>query len=236
MGSRLAANPAGAPGAWSGWPSSRPPFASSGRGVTLAMIGGQRMLRDATASLLSAQDGLRVLGTFESVTQYLADGAGGRPAVLVLDCDGCGSEIPQAVATLRSAKIDSKILMLCRHISEELVRCTIAQRAGGIILKSYATEEIRAAIAYVATGRTVMPVGWQRLVAAQARERLEMSPRQREILALIAEGRCTQEIAAQLDLSPNTVKFHIRALYARLGVRNRVEAANKHAQMTSGGG
>lgn len=235
-GARLAVNQAGAAGAWSDWQSSRSPFASSARAVTLVLIGGQRMLRDATASLLSAQDGLRVLGTFESVVQYLADGAGHRPAVLVLDCDGCGSEIAQAVTALRSARSDSKILMLCRQISQEVVGCAVAHRAGGVILKSCSTEEMRTAIAYVATGRTVMPVGWQRLVAGEPRERLGMSPRQREILALIAEGRCTQEIAAQLKLSPNTVKFHIRAIYARLGVRNRVEAANEHAQMASGGG
>ena len=62
-----------------------------------------------------------------------------------------------------------------------------------------------------------------------------LSPRHRQILALIAQGRCTEEIALDLELSPNTIKFHIRALYSRLGVCNRVEAANQHAQMTSGG-
>jgi DNA-binding NarL/FixJ family response regulator len=52
----------------------------------------------------------------------------------------------------------------------------------------------------------------------------------------MAQGRGTDEIATELELSPNTVKFHIRALYSRLGVRNRVEAANRYAQMPSGDG
>jgi DNA-binding NarL/FixJ family response regulator len=193
------------------------------------------MLREATASLLGAQHGLRVVGSFESATQYLSDSAGVEAAVLLLDCDGPFTTARQAVAVLRSAKPHSRLAMLCGQVSGEMVSCAIEHRVGGVILKSYSTQETLAAIAYVATGRTVMPVGWQRLVAAQPLKPLEVSPRQREILSLIAAGCANQEIAAQLDLSPNTVKFHIRAIYERLGVRNRVEAANQHAQMTSGG-
>jgi DNA-binding CsgD family transcriptional regulator len=81
-----------------------------------------------------------------------------------------------------------------------------------------------------------MPAGWQRVLAGPAYKPLGLSPRQRQILALVAQGQGNEEIAAELDLSSNTVKFHIRALYARLGVRNRVEAANEYAQMTRGGG
>jgi DNA-binding NarL/FixJ family response regulator len=61
---------------------------------------------------------------------------------------------------------------------------------------------------------------------------LALSPRQRQILSLIAQGRGDVEIAAELELSTNTVKFHVRELYMRLGVRNRVEAANEHAKMS----
>ncbi len=106
-----------------------------------------------------------------------------------------------------------------------------------MLLKSYSTEDILAALAYTATGRTVLPAGWQRLLpAAQDGDAAGSSPRHRQILALIAAGRRNEEIALDLQLSQNTIKFHIRALYSRLGVRNRVEAANLHAQITSGDG
>jgi DNA-binding NarL/FixJ family response regulator len=112
------------------------------------------------------------------------------------------------------------------------LRCAIEHGLGGVILKSYTTDEVRAAIEYLATGRTVMPAGWQRVAASPLTA--ELSPRQLEILAFIADGRCTDEIAAELGVSSNTIKFHIRALYSRLGVRNRVEAANSYAQMSRG--
>lgn len=225
---------------WSGrsdWPPfPQSPFASPSGEVTLALIGGQRLLRDATASLLAREDGLRVLGSFESVDHCLAAGMEEPPALLLLDCDEYGPACWQSAAGKLSAPYPQcRIVLLCEEMREEVIRCAMQQRVSGVILKSYTTTQITEAIAYIATGRTVMPAGWQR-VFARAGKPLELSPRQRQILGLIAQGRGNEEIAAWLGLSPNTVKFHVRELYSRLGVRNRVEATNQHAQMTRGGG
>lgn len=221
---------------------SRPPdfeslFARPTGEVTIALIGGQRLLRDATASLLTSEAGLRVRGTFESVADYRAACMESPPAVLLLDCEeNDPANWQSAIAELCSSHLESSIVLLCSEIREDMIRCGIEHGVSGVILKSYATKQIREAIAYIATGRTVMPAGWQRALASAACKPLGLSPRQRQILALVAQGRGNEEIAAELGLSPNTVKFHIRALYARLGVRNRVEAANQYAQMTRGGG
>jgi two-component system, NarL family, response regulator DesR len=232
---RVASAPA--PAEWDGWSPSRSPLVRPSPAVTLALIGGQRLLREATATLLTAQDGLNVLGTFESAAQFLAADWQSPPAVLLLDCDGGDpGDCRSAVEALSSPRARSRIVMLCREICEEAVRCAIEHRVSGVLLKSYSTEDIQTAIAYTATGRTVMPAGWQQVIAPHAGRQPELSPRHRQILALIARGRSNEEIARDLDLSPNTIKFHIRALYSRMGVRNRVEAANQHAQMTSGGG
>lgn len=203
--------------------------------ITLALIGGPRLVRDTTASLLGAQEGLRVAGSFESAAHFLAVGVEQEPELLLLDCDGGkAGECQRTVRTLSSAEAEYRIVLLCHELREDEVCCAIEHRVGGVLLKSYTTAEVRSAIAYVASGRTVMPAGWQRAIVPPPRERLALSPRHREILALIARGRGNEEIASELELSPNTIKFHIRALYSRLGVRNRVEAAKKHAQLTSG--
>jgi DNA-binding NarL/FixJ family response regulator len=212
------------------------PLASPEGQVTLALIGGQRLLRDATASLLAREDGLRVLGSFESAEHYLATGTLAPPALLLLDCDESDPACWQsAVAELSEAQ-SCRVVLLCGEMREEVIRCAIEQRVSGIILKSYTTRQIHEAIAYIATGRTVMPAGWQRAFSRAVKKPLELSPRQRQILGLIAQGQGNEEIAAWLELSPNTVKFHVRELYSRLGVRNRVEATNRHAAMTRGGG
>jgi DNA-binding NarL/FixJ family response regulator len=221
------------------WQRSPGPGSRSGLGgpaVTLVLVGGGRLLRDATASVLTAQDGLHVLGTFESAAHFLAVGVERPPAVVLLDCDGGGAEAWRvAVPALGSPHVGACIALLCQELSEDLVRCAIEHRVSGVLLKSYSTTEVAAAIAYIATGRTVMPAGWQQAVSRSSRAPLGLSPRHRQILALIAEGHCNEAIASELELSPNTIKFHIRALYSRLGVRNRVEAANRYADMANGG-
>jgi two-component system, NarL family, nitrate/nitrite response regulator NarL len=220
----------------------RPPhleslFARPGGDVTLVLIGGQRLLRDATASLLTREDDLRVLRTFESVAHYRAACMENSPAVLLLDCEESDpSNWQSAVSELCSPHAECSIVLLCSETREDVIRCAIEHGVNGIVLKSYTTKQIREAIAYVATGRTVMPAGWQQVLARAECRPLSLSPRQRQILALVAQGRGNEEIAAELGLSPNTVKFHIRALYSRLGVRNRVEAANQYAQMACGAG
>lgn len=227
-----AADSAGLPTEWRG----RPHLDRPRPAITIALIGGQRLLRDATASLLTAQDGLQVLGAFATAAEFLTAEWKRAPAVLLLDCDGgelgeCGA----AMEELSARSAGARVVLLCRTACEEVVRCAIDHRASGVLLKSYSTEDILAALAYTATGRTVLPAGWQQLLPAQRAGEASLSPRHRQILALIAAGRRNEEIALDLDLSPNTIKFHIRALYARLGVRNRVEAANLHAQIASGG-
>jgi two-component system response regulator DesR len=222
-------------GDWQASPRRGSPISPAGPAVTLALIGGQRLLRDATASLLTAQDGLHVLGAFESASQFLTSGVKRAPAVLLLDCDGADAQLWRgAVGDLSHPAAEWKLALLCRTLSDELIRCAVEHRVSGVLLKSYPTSEVGAAIAYIASGRTVMPAGWQRAISLVGRGPLELSPRHREILALIAEGRCNEEIAKKLKLSPNTVKFHVRALYSRLGVHNRVEAANRYAQMPDG--
>jgi two-component system, NarL family, nitrate/nitrite response regulator NarL len=226
-----------APAEWRGWSPAKSPVARPGPAATLALIGGQRLLREATASLLTAQDGLNVLGTFGSTDQFLEVEWKSPPAVLLLDCDGGNpGDCQRTVGMLSSPPAESRIVMLCREICEEVVRCATEHRVSGVLLKSYSTKDMQAAIAYTATGRTVMPAGWQRVMAPYPGGRQGLSPRHRQILALIAQGRGNEEIAMDLELSPNTIKFHVRALYSRLGVRNRVEAANQHAQMTTSGG
>jgi two-component system, NarL family, response regulator LiaR len=192
-------------------------------------------MRETTASLLAAQEGLQLQGTFESAAHFLASDLEEEPEVLLLDCDGDPHRCESSVGVLIRAHAGAKIVMLCEEVSEETIRCAMEHRVSGVILKSYSTEDIRQAIAYMASGRTIMPDGWQRVAALARRDPLALSPRLRQILSLIAQGASNEKIAFELGLSPNTIKFHVRTLYARLEVRNRVEAAHRYRQMTRGG-
>jgi DNA-binding NarL/FixJ family response regulator len=226
---------AGMCGEWGGRLFSESRFAKPDPTITVILIGGPCLLRNAIARHLADQDGMDVLGAFESVADFLATYVEKQSDVLLLDCDGGAPGACQSNVGRLSAHTKSAIVMFCREMCEEVIRCAIDHRVGGVILKSFSTDDVMAAMQYMSTGRTVMPAGWQRVVAEPSEQKIGLSPRHRQILALIAQGMRNEEIAGELELSPNTIKFHIQALYLRLEVCNRVQAANHYAQITGDG-
>ena len=97
----------------------------------------------------------------------------------------------------------------------------------GVVLASAAGAELVAALGEVVAGHAVFPAGWLRHVrkSAETSPLGQLSPRQREVLELLSLGMDNDQIAGRLYISRNTVKFHVRTIYRRLGVHNRVEAA-----------
>ncbi|HEY2767334.1 MAG TPA: response regulator transcription factor [Solirubrobacteraceae bacterium] len=177
-------------------------------------------------ALMLVQSGSRVVGVYADPRSMCRD-LDARIAeiqVALLDADdrACGVA---AVADLRRAHPRLKILVLCDALTPSLMRCAIEERIEGVVLKSDTVEDVIVALAHVSSGRSVMPAGWQAVPAESDRDPIEtLSTREREVLELAAAGLQNREIAERLMISSNTVKFHLRAIYARLGVRNRVQA------------
>jgi DNA-binding NarL/FixJ family response regulator len=175
------------------------------------------------------KSGNRVAGAFPAVHGLAAVSPPGEPKLqaVILDADGLAAG-PAAVAEIRRTYPEVKILLLCGAVSPEVIRCAIDERVEGVVLKSDTAEEVILALRHVLEGRAVMPVGWQ---AASVEPRPDaqlaaLSLREREVLDLAARGLRNDEIATRLTISANTVKFHLRAIYSRLGVHNRVQAAH----------
>lgn len=95
-----------------------------------------------------------------------------------------------------------------------------AAGASGFVSKDWGADEVAAAVRAVGSGRTVF-------AAAREQPRSPLSPREREVLGLLATGATNREIAERLHLSPHTVKEHTSSLYRKLEVRNRAEAVRR---------
>jgi two-component system response regulator DesR len=95
-----------------------------------------------------------------------------------------------------------------------------AAGASGFVSKDWGADEVAAAIRTVANGRTVF-------AAVKDQPRAPLSPRERDVLALLVTGATNREIAAALHLSPHTVKEHTSGVYRKLDVRNRAEAVQR---------
>jgi DNA-binding NarL/FixJ family response regulator len=148
--------------------------------------------------------------------------------VLILDAGFDPATGPLvALDRIRATAPGLRVLVLADALDEML--CVAAREGGlhGIVLTGAAGVELVAAIAQVASGHSVFPAGWLRRVqeAVATNPLVQLSPRQREVLQLLSLGMDNEQIAARLYISRNTVKFHVRTIYGRLGVHNRVEAA-----------
>jgi len=172
------------------------------------------------------KSGNRVVGAFPSFRELDSVLAARRlnlHAVLVDAEDPAAG--PPAVAKLRHAYPELKILLLCEVVSPAVVSCAIEKHVEGLVLQSDAVEEVVLALRHVLQGRAVMPVGWQAASLQPDAPLAALSEREREVLELAASGMSNKEIAERLVISSNTVKFHLRTIYSRLGVHNRVQAA-----------
>ena len=185
------------------------------------------MLAEALGRLL--QDlGLTVVATTcdpEALLGQLADGA---VDVLVLDAGFHPVSGPLVtLERIRAAAPGVRVVVVADAVDEAL---SVAARDGdldGVVLASARGAELVAAVTQVGAGHAVFPAGWLRKVrqSVESSPLAQLSPRQREVLELLALGMDNDQIATRLYISRNTVKFHVRTIYRRLGVHNRVEAA-----------
>ncbi|HEY5192996.1 MAG TPA: response regulator transcription factor [Solirubrobacteraceae bacterium] len=199
----------------------------------IAIVGRVGALATEALAWILTTSGSHVVGVYETVSELgliLRAGEQELQAAIV-DADEQAAGLA-AVAEIRCAYPELKILLLCEVASPAVVRCAIDQHADGVVLKSETVEEVVLALRHVLAGRAVMPVGWQEasLEPEPGVPPVVLSVREREVLDLVTAGMSNEEVAKHLVISSNTVKFHLRMIYSRLGVHNRVEATRAGSQ------
>jgi DNA-binding NarL/FixJ family response regulator len=133
---------------------------------------------------------------------------------------------------LRSLPVSPKVLVLTAYNDGESIRSALDAGADGLALKTESPQQTIAAIRQVHAGQLVFPQAARRWLKQPGRgsgDVMELTPRELEVWALVAEGLSNPQIAERLALSENTVKFHVQHLFEKLCVKNRTEAALKYA-------
>lgn len=204
--------------------------------IRVFLLDDHEVVRRGLTDLLDAEPDISVVGDAENVQHALARGPALRPDVAVLDVrlpDGDGITVCRE---LRSRMPELACLMLTSFDDEEALLDAIMAGAAGYVLKQIRGSDLVSAVRTVATGRSMLdPETTGRLMRslradsseepADAPELASLSPRERDILALIGDGLTNREIGKKLYLSEKTVKNHISRLLAKLGVQRRVQAA-----------
>lgn len=131
-----------------------------------------------------------------------------------------------SVTALHEALPGLPVVVMIDQLSPGLAHAALAEKADAVVLGDSSVADLVEVLRRVAGGQAVYPAGWLAQAHRADSESLDarLSPRQLDVLELLAAGHGNAEIARRLNVSPNTVKFHVRMIYQRLGVTNRVQA------------
>ncbi|MGW2702605.1 response regulator [Streptomyces sp. NPDC001340] len=204
--------------------------------IRVFLLDDHEVVRRGLADLLDAEPDISVVGDADTAEHALTRGPALRPHVAVLDVrlpDGDGISVCRE---LRSRMPELACLMLTSFDDEEALLDAIMGGASGYVLKQIKGSDLVSAVRTVASGQSLLdPATTARLMRslragpaetpALPPELASLSPRERDILALIGDGLTNREIGNKLYLSEKTVKNHISRLLAKLGVQRRVQAA-----------
>jgi len=151
-----------------------------------------------------------------------------RPDVIVADMAMPVMDGLEALHRLKAARLNVKVIFLTMHADAQLATEALRAGASGYVLKHAAGEELITAIQEVLQGRTYLTPLIAKdvitsLMAPEKQAAVTLTPRQREVLRLIAEGRRMKEIAATLQLSTRTVETHKYDMMRALGVQSTAE-------------
>lgn len=185
------------------------------------------LVRAGMRSLLRDIPGVEVVGEAADGAEALAVAARERPDAVLLDIAMKGMSGLEAAARFREQLPGIKVIILSMHASEEYVLQALRAGAAAYLIKDSATAELELALKSVMRGETYLSPaisrqvveGYVRRMGAGAAED-PLTPRQREVLKGIAEGRTTKEIAFALGLSVKTVETHRAQVMERLGIRD----------------
>jgi DNA-binding NarL/FixJ family response regulator len=212
----------------------RPPY-------RVLIIEDHRVVAEGLMMLLGEYPELRVVGWAPSVADAGRIAAAEPVDVAVADYwlpDGTGVEATEA---LRARRPDAAVLFLSADDSDDVVLAALEAGASGYLVKSAGGSDVADAVRRAAEGEILVPARQLAALLARRREqaqrqaersrRLEsLTPRERQVLGLMAEGMDNRDVARHLGVSYTTVRSHVRHLLDKLGARSKLEAVVKAAE------
>ena len=204
---------------------------SDGTGVRVLIADDHPVVRRGMTALLSSLDGVEVIGEASDGPAALREAQLLRPDVVVMDIQMPGMDGVEATRRLCAALPEVAVLVLTMFEDDETVLAAVRAGARGYLLKGADQQEILAAIRSVTAGQLVLdPGAAHRLLAGAGRSATPgppfpgLTPRERQILDLVAAGKSNGTISQELSLAAKTVGNHLSAIFAKLRVASRAEA------------
>jgi DNA-binding NarL/FixJ family response regulator len=190
------------------------------------------VLGNSLSILLNEESDMQVIAHFQHALNILDDTARLNPQVILMDIDMPEINGVDAVIKLRTEFTDLPVIMLTVFDDNDNIFNAICAGANGYLLKKNATQELPNAIRNVLTGGAPMTGSVARKVLQmlpgdnKTTNEFQLSHQEREVLRLLVDGKSYKMIAAELFISIDTVRFHIKKIYDKLHVHSATEAVS----------
>ena len=196
--------------------------------IRVLVVDDHPVLRGGLAQLLGRAEGVELAG-------LAADGAAGvdlaldeNPDVVLMDLEMPGLDGIEATRRIRASRPETQVVVLTSFSDRARILDALDAGATGYLLKDAEPEELLRGIQAAASGEAPLaPRAASALLAErlEARPATELTPREREVLLMVAEGLPNKLIARRLEISEATVKAHLTRIFERIGVSDRTQAA-----------
>ena len=203
--------------------------------VTVVVADDQAAVREGLVLLLGTLPGITVVGQAEDGAAAVETVAASDPQVVLMDLNMPRLDGVEATRRIRADHPQTQVVVLTTYSDDESIIGALQAGALGYLTKDATRAEIGRAVLAAAAGQAVLdPAVQQRLLLAAARAPAsqpdqdhdpdELTPRESDVLRLIAEGKSNREIARALYVSEATVKTHVNRIFAKTGSRDRTQA------------
>jgi DNA-binding NarL/FixJ family response regulator len=208
------------------------PDASERRRISVLVVDDHAVVRQGLRTFLDLQEDIEVVGEAGDGAAAVAEAERLAPDVVLMDLAMPGTDGVEAIRALRARVPDARAIALTSFSDDERVFGAVRAGAAGYLLKDTDPAELVAGIRTVAAGQGLLspPVAARLLEemadgGAARPEAADLTPREREVLLLIARGRSNKRIALELGVAEKTVKTHVGHVLAKLDLSDRTQAA-----------
>ena len=207
--------------------------------IKVMIVDDHEVVRLGLRAALEQEEDIELVGDMGDAQTALQEAGISRPDVVLMDVRMPGMDGIQACRLLRESLPETRVVMLTSYSDEEAVFASIMAGAAGYLLKNTRRADLLNAVRSAAKGESTLdPAVTSRVLARvrdlsareQDREAALLSVREREVLALVAQGLTNKEIAARIIISENTARNHVSHILDKLGFTRRSEAATFAAQ------
>jgi len=196
--------------------------------VRLLIVDDHPIVREGLAAILEGKEAFTVVGEAATGEEAVRLSARERPDVVLLDLELPGMGGVEAIGKILEASPSTRIIVFTAYDTDERIFGALEAGAKGYLLKGTSAQEIVRAIQIVHEGGSILEprVAAKVLTRVGPRRRSSrvLSPREVEVLRLVAQGFSNKEIARTLRITERTVKYHVTSIFNKLGAENRAQA------------